>query len=136
MAVRFLGTVLDGLEAVEVTVEARYSEALRVSEVKVVGLPDAAVKEGMLRARSAAWPLCSGRVPPSGVLVNLAPADLKKKAGPTTYPAQPWHPLAPLPSLGGPRPARRRLGPATRGLLPTPGAGGGRRGNGPRWVGA
>ncbi|NRA95389.1 MAG: YifB family Mg chelatase-like AAA ATPase [Planctomycetes bacterium] len=78
MAVRILGTVLDGLEAVEVTVEARYSEALRVSEVKVVGLPDAAVKEGMLRARSAAWPLCSGRVPPSGVLVNLAPADIRK----------------------------------------------------------
>jgi len=78
MAVRILGTVLDGLEAVEVTVEARYSEALRVSEVKVVGLPDAAVREGMLRARSAAWPLCSGRVPPSGVLVNLAPADVRK----------------------------------------------------------
>ncbi len=78
MAVRILGVVLDGIEAVEVTVEARLSESLRVTDVKVVGLPDAAVKEGMLRARSAVWPFCNGRVPPAGILVNLAPADLRK----------------------------------------------------------
>ena len=89
MAVRILGVVLDGIEAVEVTVEARLSESLRVTDVKVVGLPDAAVKEGMLRARSAVWPFCNGRVPPAGILVNLAPRICASRGGPWTSPS-PW----------------------------------------------
>lgn len=80
MAARVFGMVLDGLEAVEVTLEARISENLRPAEVKIVGLAEAPVKEGMHRARSALWPLIHpvARMQGGGLLVNLAPADLRK----------------------------------------------------------
>jgi magnesium chelatase family protein len=75
-----MGMVLDGIRASLVTLEARVSESLRPHEVRVVGMPETSVKEGMQRARAAVWPIIGGvaRQAPHGVLVNLSPADVRK----------------------------------------------------------
>ena len=52
-----LGTVLDGIDAVLVTVEARTSFDVPAGGCRVIGLPDAAVKEGVLRMRMGAGPI-------------------------------------------------------------------------------
>jgi magnesium chelatase family protein len=77
---RLLGTVLDGIESVEVTLEARLDEALRPSEPKIVGLASASVREGLLRARAALRAQLAHELAhqPFGLLVNLAPADVPK----------------------------------------------------------
>ncbi len=77
---RLLGTVLDGIEAVEVTLEARLDEALRPSEPKIVGLASASVREGLLRARAALREQLAHELAhqPFGLLVNLSPADVPK----------------------------------------------------------
>lgn len=75
-----LGTVLDGIDAVLVTVEARTSFDVPAGGCRVIGLPDAAVKEGILRMRMAANPML-GDLPFKegyGTLLNLAPADIRK----------------------------------------------------------
>lgn len=80
MAIRVDGMVLDGIEGVPVILEARTSETQRPGEIKVVGLPDAAVKEGMHRARSGIWGVVgpAARSLSQGILINLSPADLRK----------------------------------------------------------
>ena len=80
MEVRVFGAVLEGIEGAEVRLEARRSASLRPLELRVVGLPDTAVKEGMQRARAALWPLIGELAAQlgEGILVNLAPADLRK----------------------------------------------------------
>ncbi len=77
---RILGMVVEGFDSVEVVLEARRAPMSRPSELRVVGLPEASVKEGIYRARAAAWPLVGKLVlqAAEGVLINLAPADLKK----------------------------------------------------------
>ncbi|MSR75405.1 MAG: ATP-binding protein [Planctomycetes bacterium] len=77
---RLLGTVLDGIEAVEVVLEARLDEALRPSEPRIVGMASTSVREGLLRARSALRGQLSHELAhqPYGLLVNLAPADVPK----------------------------------------------------------
>lgn len=75
-----LGTVLDGIDAVLVTVEARTSFDVPAGGCRVIGLPDAAVKEGVLRMRMGAGPIL-GDLPFKegyGTLLNLAPADVRK----------------------------------------------------------
>jgi magnesium chelatase family protein len=74
------GLVLDGIEGTLVTLEARPTFDAEVGSLRVIGLPDTAVREGVLRIRSALAPIVEelifklGR----GVMVNLAPADLRK----------------------------------------------------------
>lgn len=77
MIVRLFSSALLGVEGVEVEVEVSASRAEK-PVIKVVGLPDAAVRESSQRVTSAltnsalAWA--------DGLLtVNLAPADLKKE---------------------------------------------------------
>ncbi len=74
------GIVLDGIEGVLVTLEARTSFDAEPGQMRVIGLPDAAVREGALRARIALSPILQNQVFDLdwGVLVNLAPADLRK----------------------------------------------------------
>ena len=77
---------LSGLDGVPVTAETDINNGLPSYEL--VGLPDAAVKESRERVRSALKN--SGRkFPLSKITVNLAPADVKKRA-PHTISPSPW----------------------------------------------
>lgn len=70
--------VLHGIDALPCEVEVDVDDAGVDSKPLIVGLPDAAVRESIERVKSAL--LNSGYVPPRGrVLINLAPADLKKE---------------------------------------------------------
>ncbi len=75
MLVKAYGSAIVGVSAVTVTVEVTSSPGAGVS---MVGLPDNAVKESAQRISSAF--LESGfKVPNQNIIVNLAPADLKKE---------------------------------------------------------
>jgi magnesium chelatase family protein len=67
---------LIGADAIEVTVEASLSGGLPA--IHVVGLPDAAVREARERVRSALRAI-GAPLPASRVVVNLAPADVRKE---------------------------------------------------------
>lgn len=74
---------LFGIDGYLVTVECNASSNLSVFEI--VGLPDNAVKESKERVRSAS--LNSGfGFPAKELIVNLAPASIKKKAHPLMLP--------------------------------------------------
>ncbi len=60
--------------AVDVEVDVR----LGLPQMQLVGLPDAAVRESRDRVR-AAIKNCGFELPPRAVVINLAPADLKKE---------------------------------------------------------
>ncbi len=65
-----------GIDGFEVTVECSAWE--RIPKFELVGLPDAAVKEAKGRVRSA----CENsgfKFPPLDIMINLAPADIKKE---------------------------------------------------------
>ena len=64
-----------GVEAVPVHVEVDASEGMPI--FKMVGLPDASVRESEARIR-AAFRNCGLRLPLSRITVNLAPADVRK----------------------------------------------------------
>ncbi len=67
---------ISGIDGFEVTVEC--SSWNRIPGFDLVGLPDAAVKEAKTRVQSA----CENsgvRFPPLDIMVNLAPADVKKE---------------------------------------------------------
>lgn len=67
---------LVGSDVIEVSVEATLTGGLPA--VHVVGLPDAAVREAKERVR-AALRAVGAALPPSRVIVNLAPADVRKE---------------------------------------------------------
>jgi magnesium chelatase family protein len=67
---------LVGVDAIEVAVEASVFGGL--PSVQIVGLPDAAVREAKERVRSALRSVGLA-LPPSRVVVNLAPADVRKE---------------------------------------------------------
>lgn len=76
MLARCSGAALVGLDAVEVAVEVDITPGL--PGVLMVGLADAAVQESRERVRSALRN--SGlRMPLTRVVVNLAPADVRKE---------------------------------------------------------
>jgi magnesium chelatase family protein len=64
-----------GIEAYTVEIEA--DVALGLPTYQLVGLPDSAVKEGAVRVRAALENSGFG-LPPRRVIVNLAPADVRK----------------------------------------------------------
>jgi magnesium chelatase family protein len=74
------GLVLDGIEGTLVTLEAHPSFDTEQGSLRVIGLPDAAVREGALRIRSGLAPIVKKLVfeQEHGVMINLAPADLRK----------------------------------------------------------
>jgi magnesium chelatase family protein len=65
-----------GIDARPVQVEVDVKTGL--PQMQIVGLPDAAVRESRERVRSAVRN-CGFDLPPRAVVVNLAPADLKKQ---------------------------------------------------------
>ncbi len=77
MIARIDSFVLQGIEAVRCEIEVEISTA-QLPSTRIVGLPDAAVRESNVRVRSA---LRSGmfRYPLGRVTINLAPADIRKE---------------------------------------------------------
>ena len=71
----FAGTIA-GIDAVRVTVEVDIAD--RSIGLYLVGLPDNAVKESEQRIRSA-FGNCGIRMSGKKIVVNLAPADLRKE---------------------------------------------------------
>ena len=86
MLAKVSSCALVGLDGAVVEVEADLNTRALPS-VTLVGLPDAAVKESTERVRAAIYN--AGLTYPRGRLtVNLAPADLRRKAPPTTCPSR------------------------------------------------
>jgi magnesium chelatase family protein len=86
MLVKTFSAAVSGIDAVPVTIEVDVSRGVRYM---LVGLPDAAVKESQQRIESALrsaglhWP---GRQ----VVINMAPADIRKEGSDMTSPGC-WH---------------------------------------------
>lgn len=78
MLARIRSSLLQGIDALPCEVEVDYDPTAIDRFPLIVGLPDAAVKESLERVRAALTN--TGYYPPAGrLLVNLAPADLKKE---------------------------------------------------------
>ena len=75
MVVKINSSGLLGMEAFSITVETDISRG--ISAFDIVGLPDASVKEARDRVRSA-MRNCGLSFPTQRIVVNLAPADVKK----------------------------------------------------------
>ena len=75
MIEKVIGCALEGIEAQKVEVEVNVS---RRAKFLLVGLPDNAVKESHYRI-SAALKNIGFKIPVKEIIINLAPADLKKE---------------------------------------------------------
>lgn len=75
MLAKVTSATVIGIEAAPIEVEVDIGAGL--PGVNIVGLPDAGVKEGRIRIRGA-LENCGFKLPQRRVVVNLAPADLKK----------------------------------------------------------
>lgn len=74
MLIHIIGAKCIGIDAVKVTVEINIEHGIGLY---LVGLADAAVKESLLRTSTALETL-GFRIPGKKIVINLAPADLKK----------------------------------------------------------
>ncbi len=75
MLVKTFGSAVYGVEAITITVEVNWMET--GTNYLIVGLPDNAVKESLQRVESAIKTIgCN--MPRTRIVVNLAPADIKK----------------------------------------------------------
>ena len=75
MLVKINGSAVYGVEAVPITIEVNWMESGK--DPSIVGLPDNAVKESLQRVESTIK--TNGyEMPRTKVVVNLAPADIKK----------------------------------------------------------
>jgi len=83
MLAKVTTTTIVGVEAFEVDVEVDISAGL--PSFSIVGLPDTAVKESKERVKSAITN-AGFSFPTKRVVVNLAPADLKKEGGSFDFP--------------------------------------------------
>ena len=75
MLVKVLAAAIQGINAIPVTIEVN---ALRGIKFYLVGLPDNAVKESQQRINSA-FHHNGLRFPSKQIIVNMAPADIKKE---------------------------------------------------------
>jgi magnesium chelatase family protein len=75
MLVKTFGSAVYGVEATTITIEVNKLESGKDS--MIVGLPDSAVKESLQRIEST-FKTNNYKVPRKKVVVNLAPADIKK----------------------------------------------------------
>lgn len=75
MLVKIYGSAVYGVEAISITIEVNWIQSGK--EPTMVGLPDNAVKESMQRVESTIK--TNGyKMPRTKVVINLAPADIKK----------------------------------------------------------
>ncbi len=83
MLVKTFGSAVYGVEAISITVEVNWMATGK--DYMIVGLPDNAVKESMQRVESTIK--TNGFVMPrTRIVVNLAPADIKKSGTPFDLP--------------------------------------------------
>ncbi|HEY9197050.1 MAG TPA: YifB family Mg chelatase-like AAA ATPase [Mucilaginibacter sp.] len=75
MLVKTFGSAVYGIQAITITVEVNIAPGTKYF---IVGLPDIAVKESYFRIESA-LKNCGFRMPRQQVVVNMAPADIKKE---------------------------------------------------------
>nr|WP_294792186.1 YifB family Mg chelatase-like AAA ATPase [uncultured Mucilaginibacter sp.] len=75
MLVKTFGSAVYGIEAITITVEVNIAAGTKYF---IVGLPDIAVKESYFRIESA-LKNCGFKMPRQQVVVNMAPADIKKE---------------------------------------------------------
>lgn len=75
MLVKTFGSAVYGIEAITITVEVNIASGTKYF---IVGLPDVAIKESYFRIESA-LKNCGFRMPRQQVVVNMAPADIKKE---------------------------------------------------------
>src|SRR4051812_47217511 len=75
MLVKTFGSAVYGVEAVSITIEVNWME--KGIGIGLVGLPDNAVKESLQRVEST-LKTNNYEMPRTRVVVNLAPADIKK----------------------------------------------------------
>src|SRR5438045_5921600 len=79
MLFKTLSAAVYGIDANGVEVEVAVSGIKTLKDQFVtVGLPDAAVRESHERVRSA-LKNCGYDIPPTNIIINLAPADIKKE---------------------------------------------------------
>ncbi|MGI4751984.1 MAG: YifB family Mg chelatase-like AAA ATPase [Janthinobacterium lividum] len=75
MLVKTFGSAVYGIEATTITVEVNITAG---TKYYVVGLPDNAIKESYFRVKSA-LKNCNYHMPKQQVVVNMAPADVRKE---------------------------------------------------------
>lgn len=75
MLVKIFGGAINGIEAITITIEVNI---ICGAKFIIVGLPDNAVKESQQRVDSALREIGS-RIPGKRIIINMAPADVKKE---------------------------------------------------------
>ena len=81
MLIKVFGAAVQGIEATLITIEVNSS---RGCMFYMVGLPDSAVKESHQRILSALQ-VTGYKMPTSNIVINMAPADIRKEG--SSY----WH---------------------------------------------
>ena len=79
MLVKTFGSAVYGVEAITITIEVNWLTTGK--DPMIVGLPDNAVKESLQRVEST-FKTNRFQMPRTKVVVNLAPADIKKSGTP------------------------------------------------------
>ena len=77
MLVKTFGSAIHGVNAITITVEVNIDQGINFA---MVGLPDSAVKESHQRIE-AALKNVGYRIPGKKIVVNMAPADIRKERG-------------------------------------------------------
>ncbi|MGE5418749.1 MAG: magnesium chelatase domain-containing protein [Chloroflexota bacterium] len=75
MVIKTFASAVNGIDAVTITIEVNISRGIRFM---LVGLPDVAVKESQQRIESV-FRVLGYQWPGKQVLINMAPADIKKE---------------------------------------------------------
>jgi len=75
MLVKTFGAAVAGIDAVTITIEVNFSKGIKFF---LVGLPDNAVKESQQRIQSA-LNVCEFKWPGKKIVINMAPADIRKE---------------------------------------------------------
>ena len=75
MLIKLFSGAVNGIEAVTITIEVNI---LNGAKFIIVGLPDNAIKESQQRVDSALREI-GARIPGKRVIINMAPADIKKE---------------------------------------------------------
>ena len=76
MLVKTFGAAVTGIDAVTITIEVNFSQGIKFF---LVGLPDSAVKESEQRMQSALNVCSNFKWPGKKIVINMAPADIRKE---------------------------------------------------------